>query len=108
MANSLAYYDTATITAVKSYIVQAPGVPQQSFYFLLNLYIVHSTIFLTKQPDDLSTLWWIGQFVCQGINKFPRWIQGQKIYSSKCIKLVILDLCIAKHSVIRGNVAAPD
>ncbi len=25
MANALAYYDTATITAVKSFIVQAPG-----------------------------------------------------------------------------------
>ena len=26
VANTLAYYDTATITAVKSFIVQAPGV----------------------------------------------------------------------------------
>jgi hypothetical protein len=26
MANTLAYYDTAEITAVKSFIVQAPGV----------------------------------------------------------------------------------
>ncbi len=26
MANTLAYYDTATITAVKSFVVQAPGV----------------------------------------------------------------------------------
>jgi len=26
VANTLAYYDTATITALKSYIVQAPGV----------------------------------------------------------------------------------
>jgi hypothetical protein len=26
MANTLAYYDTATITAVKSFIVQAPNV----------------------------------------------------------------------------------
>ncbi len=26
MANTLAYYDTATITAVKSFIVQVPGV----------------------------------------------------------------------------------
>jgi hypothetical protein len=25
VANALAYYDTATITAVKSFIVQAPG-----------------------------------------------------------------------------------
>ncbi len=25
MANTLAYYDTTTITAVKSFIVQAPG-----------------------------------------------------------------------------------
>jgi hypothetical protein len=27
VANTLAYYDTATITAVKSFIVQAPGRP---------------------------------------------------------------------------------
>jgi hypothetical protein len=27
MANTLAYYDTATITAVKSFIVQPPGDP---------------------------------------------------------------------------------
>ncbi len=26
MANTLAYYDMATITAVKSFLVQAPGV----------------------------------------------------------------------------------
>jgi hypothetical protein len=26
VANTVAYYDTATITAVKSFIVQAPGV----------------------------------------------------------------------------------
>ncbi len=26
MANTLAYYDTATITPIKSFIVQAPGV----------------------------------------------------------------------------------
>ena len=25
MVNTLAYYDTATITAVKSFIIQAPG-----------------------------------------------------------------------------------
>ncbi len=29
MANALAYYDTATITAVKSFIVQALGVAQK-------------------------------------------------------------------------------
>jgi hypothetical protein len=26
VANALAYYDTATITAIKSFVVQAPGV----------------------------------------------------------------------------------
>jgi hypothetical protein len=34
VANALAYYDTATITAVKSFIVQAPGV--QNFNLYLN------------------------------------------------------------------------
>jgi hypothetical protein len=28
VANTLAYYDTATITAIKSFIVQAPGVTE--------------------------------------------------------------------------------
>jgi hypothetical protein len=31
VANALAYYDTATITAVKSFIVQAPGVVVRNF-----------------------------------------------------------------------------
>ncbi len=31
MANALAYYDTATITAVKSFIVQATGFKEKSF-----------------------------------------------------------------------------
>ena len=29
MANTLAYYDTTTITAVKGFIVQAPEMPWQ-------------------------------------------------------------------------------
>jgi hypothetical protein len=37
VANTLAYYDMATITAVKSFIVQAPG--GQSFNLYLN--VVH-------------------------------------------------------------------
>ncbi len=31
VANALAYYDTATITAVKSFIVQVPGVNKKDF-----------------------------------------------------------------------------
>ncbi len=39
VANTLAYYVTATITAVKSFIVQAPGVftPGKNFYPSLKL-----------------------------------------------------------------------
>ncbi len=35
VANTLAYYNTATITAVKSFIVQAPGGSQKESYFRL-------------------------------------------------------------------------
>jgi hypothetical protein len=37
LANTLAYYDTATITAVKSFIVQAPGGQKSNPY----LYVVY-------------------------------------------------------------------
>jgi hypothetical protein len=36
VANALAYYDTAAITAVKSFIVQTPG-KQEIFSFLPNI-----------------------------------------------------------------------
>ncbi len=32
MSNTLAYYDTATITALKSFIVQVPGSNAQKYY----------------------------------------------------------------------------
>jgi hypothetical protein len=32
VANTLAYYDTATITAVKSFIVQVPGVNELAYF----------------------------------------------------------------------------
>ncbi len=38
MANTLAYNDTATITAVKSFIVQAPGITGKKFMFRLAFY----------------------------------------------------------------------
>jgi hypothetical protein len=37
VANTLAYYDTAIITAVKSFIVQAPGVNVTKKYFCQKL-----------------------------------------------------------------------
>jgi hypothetical protein len=39
VANTLAYYDTAIITAVKSFIVQAPGEIFITLCFLRNLQI---------------------------------------------------------------------
>jgi hypothetical protein len=39
VANTPAYYDTATITAVKSFIVQAPGIKA---FFLLNSLSYHN------------------------------------------------------------------
>jgi hypothetical protein len=47
VANTLAYYDTATITVVKSFIVQAPGVDltKTSFYLsLLKVFFVFINI----------------------------------------------------------------
>jgi hypothetical protein len=37
MTNTLAYYNTATITSVKGFIVQAPGVEFTAYHFLRNL-----------------------------------------------------------------------
>jgi hypothetical protein len=36
LVNTLAYYDTATITAVKSFIVQTPGVKVKKFFFVID------------------------------------------------------------------------
>ncbi len=46
MANTLAYYDTATITTVKSFIVQAPGSEGKIFIFvnMKSLIFVHGTL----------------------------------------------------------------
>ncbi len=46
MANTLAYYDTATIIAVKSFIVQAPG-PNVTRLFSLSM---------TKRPNEPDTV----------------------------------------------------
>jgi hypothetical protein len=41
VANTLAYYDTATITAVKSFIVQAPGAKVMTlFYSKLRMFVI--------------------------------------------------------------------
>ncbi len=47
MANSLAYSDTATITAIKSFIVQAPGVnPIQIFTAVIFEFSLYDRVFL--------------------------------------------------------------
>jgi hypothetical protein len=53
VANALAYYDTATITAIKSFIVQAPG---RSFTFKIstNLKEKHSSLFWRTSSDELN------------------------------------------------------
>jgi hypothetical protein len=45
VANALAYYDTATITAVKSFIVQAPGVNLINIFGVNLLTLFESYIF---------------------------------------------------------------
>ncbi len=39
VANTLAYYDMATITAVKSFIVQAPGLQKELVNLLQYIYL---------------------------------------------------------------------
>ncbi len=43
MVNALAYYDTAAITAVKSFIVKAPGIPRLSY-----VHVVLGSLSLTR------------------------------------------------------------
>ncbi len=43
MANALAYYDMATITAIKSFIVKASGIPMLSYG-----YVVLGSVSLTR------------------------------------------------------------
>ncbi len=43
MANALAYYDTAAITAIKSFIVKAPGIAKLSY-----VYVVLGSVSLTR------------------------------------------------------------
>ncbi len=51
MANTLAYYDTATITAVKSFIVQAPGVLMiNTLVYYENPYITTLKSFIGLAP----------------------------------------------------------
>ena len=67
MANTLAYYDMATITAVKSFIVQAPGANViklfTAFLFVLGNAFKPSIMFASKaganpskEPFRCSTL----------------------------------------------------
>ncbi len=40
MGNTLAYYNTVTITAIKSFIVQAPGVDYEKLFTALKSFII--------------------------------------------------------------------
>ncbi len=65
MANTLAYYDTATITAVKSFIVQAPG--HKAIYILdINLL----TLFVSYTISSLNTI-----FHCTKIVELTKSVQ---------------------------------
>ncbi len=58
VANTLAYYDTAIITAIKSFIVQAPGLNYilfvkltlKSLILLAQLYVNHEESFKQRAP----------------------------------------------------------
>jgi hypothetical protein len=53
VANTLAYYNMATITAVKIFIVQAPGVNVVTQY-CSNLGNYHSNIVLSRRMTTIS------------------------------------------------------
>ncbi len=64
MANTLAYYDTATITAVKSFIVQAPG----GLSSILYLNVVHfSTSVLIRYLWQLETIVFLHWCLIHGV-----------------------------------------
>ncbi len=55
MANALAYYDTATITAVKFFIVQAPGeYTIQLFMAVINSITKKARLFVTARKKWLT------------------------------------------------------
>jgi hypothetical protein len=61
VANTLAYYDTATITAVKSFIVQAPGwVKKGLFEHKCSLALILLTFLDTKlmKYKAFNKVWW--------------------------------------------------
>jgi hypothetical protein len=54
VANTLAYYNTATITAIKSFIVQAPGanvIKQLQQFFMANHRGKNPTISRVQKPQ---------------------------------------------------------
>ena len=57
MANTLAYYDMATITAVKSFIVQAPGVdPIKLITAVIYGFMKYAGVFLLGKPFQPSLM----------------------------------------------------
>ncbi len=64
MANTLAYYDTATITAVKSFIVQGPMVSNVIKLFCRNLVSTGKT-----------TVKIMGKYVTSGVNYAQKVLQ---------------------------------
>jgi hypothetical protein len=58
VANTLAYYVTATITAVKSFIVQAPAVTSSAFLTIDLLILGHFKILsFSEEGQPTSKMW---------------------------------------------------
>ncbi len=77
MANTLAYYDTATITAVKSFTVQAPGV--------LSLYTFIIGILCSKKKLNNASfprLWHNPKFMA-AINTVAKFADVEAIFTGK-------------------------
>jgi hypothetical protein len=51
VANALAYYDMATITTVKSFIVQAPG--HRCYYTLMEQHFFDSSIIIEGNTENV-------------------------------------------------------
>ncbi len=51
MANTLAYNDTATITAIKRFVVQAPGLRFNEISYCIKGFIERALVLLAKTLD---------------------------------------------------------
>jgi hypothetical protein len=86
MANTLAFYDTATITAVKSFIVQAPGVDLIKKFWCKFIYsFCRLDLFISIQKILLFIKWLsfqksVSKFTLKRFHEIGCWIKCHKTF----------------------------